>query len=134
MRIYLFIYLAVISVIFSQCNSQLKVNKGVICIQDSLSYPGKPGRNIYLYYRDNGLFGRSQLKYVAVEKEGKHLREKNAFYSDSGIMLIKMEQDSLYIFTATRQPNYNESSEMKYKVIVDTQTWKYPHPECYPVK
>lgn len=128
-----FFFSAVI-VLFLQCGLPGDVDKGVICIQDSLGCPGDSSRNVYVYYRDFGLMGRGLSTYVAVEKESRFLNENHWFYSDLGIMKIKAEGDSLYIFTSTRAPDYVESLEIKYRVIVDTQTWKYPHPYCVPVK
>ena len=120
--------------VFSQCKSSSPADKGVICIQDSVSYPGDPSRNIYAFYRDFGLMGRGDSTYISIEKEGKFLNEEHWFYSDNGIMLIKLKEDSLLVYTATSKPNYIESPEIRYRVIVDTQTWKYPPRTCCPVR
>jgi len=132
MKLMMFVFLALFAVILAQCNSS-ESTKGVICIQDSINYPGDATRNIYVYYRDWGLMGRSNTTYVAIESDGKFLSERHYFFSDPGIMQIKTQADSLYIYTSNEDPKYIESSEIKYRVIVDSHTWKYPSPKCYPV-
>jgi hypothetical protein len=134
MRLFSLVAWVIMFSIFKQCKSSIKVDKGVICIQDSVSYPGDSSRNIYVFYRDFGLMGRGGSTYISIEKEGKLLNEDHWFYADNGIMLIKRTGDSLLVFTATTKPNYIESPEIRYRVIVDTQTWKYPPRTCHPVR
>lgn len=129
----IFIFFTLSVLIFAQCNPS-ESTKGVICIQDSVIYPGDSTRSIYVYYRDWGLMGRSNTTYVAIESDGKFLSEKHYFFSDPGIMQIKVQADSLFIYTSNEKPSYIESSEIKYRVIVDNQTWKYPQRKCYPVR
>jgi hypothetical protein len=119
---------------FNRCSGGGSRDKGGICILDSTRYPGDSSRFVYMFYRDFGLMGRSNTNYVAVEKAGKLLNEKASFYQDIQVMQLRTVKDSLFIITSNQQPPMPIFASLKCRVIVDTQTWKYPYPDCHPVR
>ena len=94
-------------------------------IIDSLSVNKEKGINLYLYYYDSGVFGRSMDHYLAINSCSCKLKADSALLTSPYILKIDKKGDTVDIILSTNKYKVIDSTQVPFKIIIDEKTWRY---------